>query len=126
MNDEQVKEQIINVHDNRSEDELRNLAADYIESRIFTSLQIRDGDADMLQVIFIPLMFIKDCNAWLSNAAFVYEHMEHAGPRAVNGYPSFFSVKKLSKHDYAAFARYVDDYKAMKDKFFSAPPPAQI
>jgi hypothetical protein len=126
MNEEEAKDQIANVLDNRSEEELRKLAAEFVEDRIFTTLQIRDTDADMLQVIFMPLMFIKESGAWLANAAFLYEHMDQAGPRAVNGYPSFFSVKKLTKHNYRAFTRYVEDYKAIKEQFFSAPPPAQI
>jgi hypothetical protein len=126
MNEEEAKDQIANVLDNLSEEELRKVAADFVENRIFTTMQIRKTDADMLQVIFIPLMFIVESGAWMANAAFLYEYMDKAGLREANGYPCFFSVKKLTKHDYPAFVRYVEDYKAIKEQFFSAPPPAQI
>jgi hypothetical protein len=35
-------------------------------------------------------------------------------------------IKCLRCGDYPAFVRYVEDYKAIKEQFFSAPPPAQI
>lgn len=82
--------------------EINALAEDIYRDRVFTSDQIRQGDLNMLPVIFIPLVFAD--KKWIEMIqkdapGMIYEHLSEAGPRAVNGYPTFFSFHIVSQED---------------------------
>jgi len=82
--------------------EINALAEEIYRGEVFTSNQIRTGDLNMLPVIFIPLVFagptfIEDMRK--DKMGMIYEHFSEAGPRAINGYPSFFSLHIISQED---------------------------
>jgi hypothetical protein len=51
----------------------------------------------LLISVFIPLAFVQQ--RLPTNLGHVYEYLSEAGLRAVNGYPTFMSMKFLSKDD---------------------------
>jgi hypothetical protein len=88
----------------RSEEELRALVRDFIGGRIFCSADKRiEAQPDLLPMVFMPLAFgaFED---WTDDErkqiGIAYEYFEKAGPRAVNGLPTFFSVKVLHIDDW--------------------------
>lgn len=85
-----------------TDDEINSLAEDIYRDRVFTSNHVRPGDLNMLPVIFVPLVFAdkKFIEMMQKDApGMIYEHFSEAGPRSVNGYPTFFSFHIVSQED---------------------------
>ena len=85
-----------------TDDEINALAEDIYRDRVFTSNHVRQGDLNMLPVIFMPLAFAdRKIIEKMQNDApgMIYEHFREAGPRSVNGYPTFVSFHIVSKED---------------------------
>lgn len=85
-----------------TDDAINALAEDIYKGHVFTSNQIRKEDMGMLFVIFMPIVFagptfIEDMRK--DNMGMIYEHFSEAGPRCVNGYPTFVSLHIISQED---------------------------
>lgn len=88
--------------DNRSPEFLTQVAKDIATNLVFTHLQIRDFDKSHISMIFMPIAMgcFADCTKeYIDDIGLIYEYYDKAGPRGVNGYPCFFSMQILSKHD---------------------------
>lgn len=98
----------------------RKVALDIVESRIFGSWMMRDSDVgDMLGLVFMPLVL----GARLPpNAHALYEYVSEAGPRAINGYPTFFSCRILTEADTKAISVYAADLDAKRIAFLNESP----
>lgn len=82
--------------------DINALAEEIYRGEVFTSNQIRKEDLEMLPVIFIPIALFgqKLINEMRKeDMGMIYEHFSEAGPRSVNGYPSFFSLHIISQED---------------------------
>lgn len=80
-----------------TEPELRQLALDIVEGRVFDSSQLGD-DAHLMGSVFMPLAFMEPvAKEELETWGLVYEYMSAAGPRAINGYPMFMSCRVLHR-----------------------------
>jgi len=53
------------------------------------------------------------------HSAMLYEYMDKAGPRAINGYPCFFSMRILWKENWEDLCNLIDKCEASKDAFIS-------
>jgi hypothetical protein len=101
--------------------ELKQIAVDLAEGKIFSNLQL-GNQQHMLQSVFMVLIFLdeKAHNSMKENEiVFVYEYMHDAGPMAINGFPTFMSMRMLGKEDFhdmwAEYVRYVE----MRQNFLS-------
>jgi len=82
------------------DNQLKELAKDIVAGRVFTDRQVRKSDVSMLSSIFMVLVFMQgNTSLVLSDAGLLYEYLDKAGPRCVNGYPTFMSVRYVHKHD---------------------------
>jgi hypothetical protein len=89
---------------NREPAFLSQLAKDMATNLIFTHLHIRDFDQSHIGMIFMPIALgcFADCSPeYINDIGLIYEYYHKAGPRSINGYPCFFSLNILSKHDSA-------------------------
>lgn len=89
------------VYPRKTEEEINKLARDVIENRIFLSVHIRHQHD--LPFVFMPLVFahkrvIRMLDWW--DITLFYEYYDKAGPRSVNGYPTFFSMYYLDRTDH--------------------------
>lgn len=85
-----------------TDDEINALADDIYRDRVFTSDHLRQGDLNMLPVIFMPLVFAdKKMIEMMQKDApgMIYEHLIEAGRLSVNGYPTFVSLHIVSQED---------------------------
>lgn len=85
-----------------TDDDINALAEEIYRGAVFTSNQIRKEDLGMLPVIFIPIALagpemIEKLRK--EDMGMIYEHFSEAGPRSVNGYPSFLSLHIVSQED---------------------------
>lgn len=83
--------------------DLHEIAVGILQNAIFTDRHIAPGDARLASMIFMPLGFL-DRKQLLDlqrkqRPGMVYARMEHAGPRAINGYPMFFECAMLHPDD---------------------------
>lgn len=81
-------------------DERVQFVLNYVDNQIFTSLQVRNPND--LAMVFMPLI-LGALDGWeREDAAQIgcfYEYLSAAGPRAINGMPSFLSVKFMHRDD---------------------------
>jgi|ERR1043166_2333163 hypothetical protein len=83
-----------------SADELNTLVRDFVAGRVFTNAHVRDPH--LLGTIFMPLglgAFSGVPPEKLATVGMIYEYMDRAGPRSINGYPMFLSFRVLSVGD---------------------------
>lgn len=86
----------------KSDAEIRELAQDLYQGRIFTDRHIKKGDEERALTVFMPLAFLKPKDVQdlkKNNIGLFYEYLSEAGPRSVNGYPTFASFNALSQDD---------------------------
>lgn len=102
----------------RTEAELKQLALDCVEGKIFHNCMLADT-AD-LRMVFIPLALmdnkqLDDLDA--SEPHLIFEYLSEASPRGVNGMPSFFSMQCLSKAEFEIFKPMVDELERQRKAF---------
>lgn len=86
----------------RSDEELKDIALKIFKNEIFTSLQVHEGDSNLLGSIFMPVLlgdepleiYIKRNNFYA-----VFAYMSNCMPRFVNGYPMFSACSFLTKEE---------------------------
>jgi hypothetical protein len=86
-----------------TDDKLREFIDDFVSNRIFTTAHLSDAEADLIPSIFLPIAlgcFSKVQPDTLSQIGVIYEYYEKAGPRSINGKPSFFSFHMLHIEDW--------------------------
>ena len=95
----------------KTEDELKEIAIGIHAGTIFTDRHIKD--TNMLTSVFMPIIFgaFKEAKD-IENVGLIYEHLSEAGPRSVNGYPSFMSMNIL---DHAEAKRVFEMYDKLKE-----------
>jgi hypothetical protein len=86
----------------KTDAEIKELALQLYRGEIFTSMQIPEESMQLLGSIFMPLIFLDAIaqKQLIVNGAFsFYEFISEAGPRSINGFPSFISMRYLNKED---------------------------
>ena len=83
-----------------TDDELKELAIGIHAGSIFTDRHLHDQSA--LPMVFMPLVLgaLKDKSVDdIKSIGLIYERIDAAGPRSINGYPCFTSMRLLDKPD---------------------------
>ena len=104
----------------RTDQEIRELAMDVCDGRVFGSWQV--DNPDLIRSIFMPLIFLdaisaKDMKA--SGVVHLYEEVSKAGPRAINGYPIFMSMKTLNQSDVDRLRAEIDAVVKMRNAYLN-------
>lgn len=114
----------VEVQREKSDEEIKQLALDVMADKVFTSLHIREGEmARMLPSIFMPLIFLEGSEGGAEflerlksgEITLIYEYLSKAGPRAINGYPSFLSMCCLNRADHEALSNMLKKLQAALD-----------
>ena len=98
----------------RGEAELRQLAMDMVEGKVFGDWQI--DDPSLIMSVFVPFALCSP-KQLPSNIHGLFEYMSEAGPRSVNGYPMFMSMKILTVNDREAIVPMVKQYAELRQAF---------
>lgn len=79
------------------------LAKEFYRNEIFFSFQIPENQrGSMIMSVFMVLIFLDDIarKQMVENEIDVfYEYYKEAGPTSVNGYPTFFSCRMMTRSD---------------------------
>ena len=86
-----------------SEEALTQLAKDIATNLVFTSDHIRREEWDnILGMVFMSIVlgaFSDYTEEARKDIGMIYEYYDKAGPRSINGYPTFFSFRILNVKD---------------------------
>jgi len=93
-------------------EDLKQLAIDVVENKVFTSNHLPKEAERFLCNIFMPLIFMEDPP---KDLALVYEYLEKAGPRAINGYPIFDSCHFLTTEQLKDLNNHIQQYMEIKE-----------
>jgi hypothetical protein len=96
--------------------ELQTLAADICEGRVFTgAMAQKAGTLDMS----FPILLLADAatRKRIAAAGEIYEYLDRASPRAVNGCPIFFSCRTMSKAEVVKVRRMMTEYLKLRERF---------
>ena len=108
---------------------LKQLAIDITDEKVFGTWNITArNSSNLLGMIFMPLLFIdEETKEQIKKLEFIhfYEYMDKAGPRAINGYPMFTSMKCLTREDSAVVFRMCKKLQEQKDKFLEEKDPVR-
>ena len=86
----------------RTNKEINELAQAIDQGRVFTSAQVNRSE-DVSMVFMALALAGPEFSKWAkeNDISVVYEFLDKAGPRSINGYPCFFSFRCVSKDDWA-------------------------
>ena len=97
---------------NMPNNDLKQLAMDIANGKVFTSNQIKNES--LLASVFMPLALMNDEQIHALHKApphMLYEYMDKAVPMSVNGMPIFGSVRFLNKTEYDKMIKFYKDYE---------------
>jgi hypothetical protein len=104
----------------KSYSEIKQIAVDMAENKIFSNLHINKLDYSHMIMVFMPLIFLDEeqrKNLAKQKYVFAYEYYSEAGPRGVNGMPTFTSVRFLNEEDYQTMWTEYTKYCKIKQDF---------
>ena len=102
----------------RTKKELKQLAIDIVEGKVFGSWQI--SNPDLLPLVFMTLFFmeekqIKDLEK--EGVVHFYEYLDKANQMSVNGMPTFFSSRTITKDEQGPLQSMIKKLQEQKKKF---------
>jgi hypothetical protein len=105
----------------KTDSELKQIASDMYEGKIFSSLNLGDKLEEALPIVFMPMMFgaLSERTKERADVGLIYEYISEAAPRSINGFPVFFSLKILNDEDTRKVFVYYEEYKKLKEDFIT-------
>lgn len=100
--------------------ELKQLAQDIYDQKVFTSAHVSRGEQYNIAMIFMPIAlgaFKGYTQEDLEDLGLMYEYYSEAMPRGINGMPIFPSVRLLNKLDLEKVNVYYIKYSELKKAF---------
>jgi hypothetical protein len=95
-----------------SASELRELAVEVSEGRVYLT-----NTEEGIQWSFGLMIQLLDFSEIINEVGAFYEEMSKAGPRSINGFPFFTSMKILHREDLPLLHSQIEDYEARKAAF---------
>jgi len=99
----------------KTDDQLKQLAKDIHTGLVFTNNHIPPDDPMALGIVFMPLVMMNDQQQKEfeeKQPGMVYEYLDKAGPRSMNGLPMFTSLQFITVDEYAKLRVFYDEIKA--------------
>jgi len=112
-----MQDQITEKPKEKTDEELKQLALDILEGRVFTDRHC--SEPYEISMVFMPLVFLDEAGIEQLKAddpGMVYEYLTEAGPRSCNGLPNFFSMKLLSQDGTKKVMAIYDQLKEARSK----------
>lgn len=102
-----------------SDQDLKNLARDIYEGRVYTD---RHDDGEGFKAFYSVMLGGLSGYGGLENVGMVYEYVDKAGPMSVNGRPRFFSHRFLNTEDVVKISKYYEEYAGIIAQFSEKDP----
>ena len=105
------------------EKELRQLAIDIEERKVFGTFNMSINDMNCLQSVFMPIAFMNEeqRQKFIKNDIIhFYEYYDKAaGKMSINGMPCFGSMRSINKQDWEKVVRYIKEYQVKVKSFLN-------
>ena len=102
----------------RTKEQLKQVAIDYFEGKIFSDRQINESDMNLLPNIFFPLFGVKeDSFKDKEQPVMIFEYLYKAGEMGINGYPHFLSCQFLIKDELDIVSEYYKVLEKQRTEF---------
>ena len=108
----------------RGSKEIRMLAADIVDGKVFTDRHITKKD-DVVMCFMILVLMDEKTRDSLKDVGLIYEYIAEAGPTSVNGMPTFFSMRVVHKDDIPELDMQIKRYRELKEDFHSTGTPGR-
>lgn len=99
----------------KTDEQLKQLAKDIFTGLVFTNNHIPPDDPMALGIVFIPLVMMNDeqqKDFESKKPGMVYEYLDKAGPRSMNGLPMFMSFQFVTEDEYVKVRAFYEEFKA--------------
>ena len=87
----------------KTDDEIKEIAQGILNGQIFCDRMIRPEEFEQMATSIFMSIGLMGLEQWeefkKQDIGMVYEYLDKASPRAINGYPIFFSAHILTKAD---------------------------
>jgi len=103
----------------KTDQELRQIALDLADGKIFSDRHVPKSESKTLLSIFMALSLWDHAQEWVKDAGMIFEYHSKAGPRSINGYPMFISCQKLNKEDTKTVFTYYNELLEQRKQFLS-------
>lgn len=118
-NETKVKE-VEEEYTPKTDEELKGVAKDLWAGRIFSDRHINSlkDNPSVLGMVFMPMIFMDNkSRKKLADLKvnFIYEYVNKASPRAINGMPIFFSCRILTESETKKMFEYYEKFKQIAD-----------
>jgi hypothetical protein len=103
---------------NVGEDKLKEIARDMAMGKIFCDRHIPINQPQLFSQIFMTFLFLDigpETGESMLDIGLVYEYLDKAGPRSVNGFPIFHSCAVLLTDDAKKMWEYYEKYRTAID-----------
>lgn len=103
----------------RTDEELRKIALDLKNLKLFTSLFIEKNESHLLPSIFMPILFMKNDvrQKLIDEKASLFEYYSKSTGMAINGHPTFTSFFWLPDSEVKIVLNYYKDLSNDEEKF---------
>lgn len=105
----------------KTDEELKKIATDLYKGQLFTDRHIKDNR--LFTNVFMPFVFMdkKQISEFRKNIDngkidLIFESIDKAGPRTINGMPIFMSFQTLDKEETKKVFEYYEKIKESIDK----------
>ena len=102
--------------------ELKQLAIDISEGKVYGTFHMNKCEISNMGSVFMPLMFMTDEQRQKMSdekVVHLYEHIDKAGPRSINGMPIFMSFSRIVDKDWKKIVKYIREYKVKVTSFLN-------
>ena len=110
----------------REEKELRQLAIDIVENKVFGTFHMNKCEISNMSAVFIPISFMNDEQRKEmsdNKVVHLYEYYDKAGPRSVNGMPIFMSMMNIVEEEWKKIVKYIAEYEIKVKSFLDKKEP---
>lgn len=99
----------------RTKKELNKLAEDIFYGRVFGTWEIKKGEEHLIPMIFIMVGFAPEKIP--KDTAHLFEYMEEALPRGVNGKPMFMCCRILTKKELPIVQENIEILRRLREQY---------
>ena len=101
-----------------SDEEVKKVALGSLHGQVFGTWMLEERDARLIPSIFMVMAFMDDIalkEMKRDGIVHLYEWWDRAGPRSINGFPSFMSCRMLNAEDSLRIQNKMNEIKEALD-----------
>ena len=106
----------------RTDTQLKQLALDVVEGRVFVSWQLGSNNESLVNSVFMPLLFMTEEQVQemkRHKVVQLYEYLEKAGQKAIDGFPMFMSMQMLTEAEIEPLQTHIARAMQLKAEFLN-------